>query len=131
MEILKNRVVNKDFEINTTPLEKLVLDVYTIDIELDDVNEKRFNIKVKPYQAMKIVTIDCVSSKDYFNEYCFRDGRYHRHILEIEDSEWIKQLKQGLTDKSATFLDDAKHFALPLQDIVIEFIAKDITISEI
>lgn len=131
MEILKNRVVNKDFEINTTPLEKLVLDVYTIDIELDDVNEKRFNIKVKPYQAMKIVTIDCVSSKDYFNEYCFRDGRYHRHILEIEDSEWIKQLKQGLTDKSATFLDDTKHFALPLQDIVIEFIAKDITISEI
>jgi hypothetical protein len=128
---MKNKVINKNLEIHTTPLEKLILDTYKIDIELDDINEKRYKIKVNPYQAIKIVTIDCVSSKDYFNEYCFREGRYHRHILEIEDSKWIEELKQSLTDKTATFLNDVKHFVLPLQDIVIEFVAKEFFISEV
>lgn len=125
---MENRVINKEFEIHTTPLEKLIIDAYTIEIELDDVSESRYIIKAKPYQAMKIVTIDCVSSKDYFNEYCFREGRYHRHILEIQDSKWIEKLKNSLTDKTATFLDEVKHYAIPLQDIVIEFVANDISI---
>lgn len=55
MKFIKNKVINKDLEIHTTPLEKLILDAYKIDIELDDINEKRYKIKVNPYQAFKLI----------------------------------------------------------------------------
>lgn len=120
----------KEFEIHTTPLEKISIDGNTIDITLDDINEKRYHIVARPYQAIKIVTIDCVSSKDYYNEFCYRDGRYHRHILQIQDSPMIDELKRNLTDEHATFLNDARHYVLPLQDNIIEFIAKEIIVRE-
>ncbi len=125
---MNNIVVYKDFEIHTTPLEILSIDPYCVNIELDDVSEKRFTIKASPYQAVRIVTIDCLSSMEYFNEYCFRDGIYHRHILEILESKWVEELRAGLADENAIFLDNAKHFVLPLQDIVIELIAENITV---
>lgn len=127
---MENKVIFKEFEINTTPLEKMVLDPYSIEIELDDIEELRYKVIVKPYQAIKVVTIDCVSSKDYYNEYCFRDGFYHRHILEIDNSLWIQKLKKNITS-SNMFLDGVKHFVLPLQDIIVEVIAKDIEIIKV
>lgn len=128
---MKTIVTNKEFEINVTPLEKITADAYSIDVELDDIHEERYSVSIEPFQAMKIVTIDCVSSKEYYNEYCFRDGLYHRHILEVEESNWIAQLKKDLVDESATFLDNVKHFVLPLQDIVVEFVAQDIQIKKL
>lgn len=128
---MKNKVIMQDFEIHTTPLEKILIDAYTINISLDDINEKRYKIIVKPYQAIKVVSIDCVSSKDYYNEFCYWDGRYHRHILQIEDSPMISDLKVNMVNKNATFLNVAKHFVLPLQDILIEFVATELVVSEI
>jgi len=125
------KVLNKELEINTTPLENIILNPYLIDIEIDDIEEERYKIVIKPYIAFKVVTIDCVSSIDYYNEYCFRDGRFHRHILEIESSPWVYELRKVLTDKNSKILDEVKHYVLPLQDIIIEIIANDIVIRKI
>jgi len=121
----------KDFEMHITPLETLVMRGSSIIVELDDINEKRHKIVFKPFQAVRITTIDCVKGVEYSNEYSFRDGIYHRHILMIDDSEWIRILKQDLTDSRATFLNKAKHYVQPLQDCFIEVVASDLRLSEV
>jgi len=124
---VNTRVIMADFEIHTTPLEKISIDANSLEILLDDVYENRYKIFVSPYQSVKIITIDCVSSADYFNEYCFRDGRYHRHILQIENSGLIEELKKS--GAPASFINNAKHFVLPLQEILIEVIAFELNVE--
>lgn len=128
---MRVKVFLPDFEIHTTPLEEISMDPHTIDIVLDDINEQRFKITAKPYQAMRVTTIDCVSGKDYYNEFSFRGGRYHRHILQIEDSPIIKELRANLIDSGSTFLDDAKHYVLPLQDNFIDIVATGFTVKKL
>jgi len=127
----KIKVIMKEFEIHTTPLEELVMCDYKIIVELDDINEKRHKILFKPFQAVKITTVDCTKSPDYFNEYSFRNGRYQRYILVIEDSDWIEQLKKDFTDKRAKFLNEAIHYVLPLQDNIIEIVAHNIEVQKV
>jgi hypothetical protein len=127
---MKNEVIIQEFEIHTTPSEKILIDAYTIEISIDDINEKRYKIIAKPYQALRVTTTDCISYEKYYNEFCYRDGRFHRHILQIIDSPMIRDLKANLTDESANFLNNVKHYVLPLQDIVIEFVATELIICE-
>ena len=126
------KIFQKEFEIHATPLEKVEIDSHKIKIYLDDVNEERYVITACPIQAFKLVTIDCCVVRDYFNEYCFRGGIYHTHILEVEDSDWLKELKEVLTktDESATFLNSAKHYVFPLQENVIEIIACGLVVEK-
>ena len=128
---MRTKIHMYDFEIHTTPLEKINVETSKIEIFLDDINEDRYLITICPFQAIKIVTIDCFSILTYYNEYCFRDGIYHTHILEIEDSEWIDELRRCLTDEHATFLNEAKHFVLPLQDNAVEFVSKDFSVVKL
>lgn len=123
------KVIIPEFEIHTTPLEEIVIDTTSITITLDDINEERYRIFVQPYQAINIVTIDCVVSRDYYNEFCYRDGKYHRHILQIENSSYINALTERM--HGAKFMKELKHFVLPLQDNLIEFIAFDINLDKI
>ena len=122
-------VFKKEFEIHTTPLEKIFSDPYSISIEVDDINETRHRLIFKPYVAYRVTSIDCVSSKDFYNDYCFRDGRYHRHILKVENSEWINDLKSKTGKLNGSFLNQVNHYVLPLQDIVIEVLANDIVVQ--
>ena len=126
---MKTNVIMQDFEIHTTPLEQISIDSNSIEILLDDVAENRYKISAKPYQAIKIVTIDCVSSVDYHSDYCFRDGRYHRHILLVENSDFLSTLSEKASENS--FLKKAKHFVLPLQDNIIELIAYDLIVEKV
>ena len=122
---LITKVLHKDIELHSVPLENIEITNNTIKITYDDINEDRMELMFKTYQAFKITTIDCVSAQDYYNEFCYRDGIYHRHILEIINSPWIKSLKNSLTDITATFLDKAHHYFLLLGDSVLEIIAFD------
>ena len=119
------KVISPEFEIHTTPLEEIFINNASITITLDDINEERYRLFVQPYQAINIVDIDCVSSRDYYNEFCYRDGKYHRHILQIENSDKINALTPKMHTK------ELKHFVLPLQDILIEFIAYDFELDKI
>ena len=120
-------VVMKDFEIHTTPLEEIVINSYSITVFLDDVFEKRFKITFCPFQLFKVLTIDCASAFDYYNDYSLRGGRYHRHILEMKDSPLIKELKENAP--YCTFLEKSRHFVLPLQENIVEVVAYDFTIE--
>jgi len=122
------KVINKDFEIHTTPLEKISMNANSVEIFLDDVKEIRYKISARPYQAVKIITIDCTSSVDYYNDYCYRDGRFRRHILEIESSSFINDLKEKTSD--SVFLEKSRHFVLPLQENIVELVAYDITVEK-
>lgn len=124
----KIKVVYPEFEINTTPLEEIIIDPYSLQIILDDISEERYVLYTEPYQAFKITTIDCASALDYYNDYCYRDGRYHRHILQIENSDYISELRKAAP--SADFLNDSKHFALLLQDNLIDIISYELVISK-
>lgn len=125
---MDNKVYLPEFEIHTTPMEEIYMDSCTIDILVDDVKEKRFKIRAKPYQLCRMTTIDCISAEDYYNEYCYRDGRYHRHILQIIDSQLIRSLKLQLVDKNAIFLDTSTHYVLLLQDILIDIVATNLIV---
>jgi len=128
---MRVEVYDKRFEINTTPLETISVSSNEVTIELDDVKENRHRIKFSPYQAIKVITIDCVSSREYFNDYSFRNGYYQRYILNVDDSEWINALKSKLSDNMANFLNESIHYVLPLQENIIEIIAHKINIEKI
>lgn len=125
------KVYMKEFEIHTTPLEQIKMNPYSIEIDLDDIMEERYRIIVNPYVAFKIVTSDCVHYGEFSNDYVFRDGRLHRHILEIEDSEWIQDLRTDITDAHSSFLQNVRHYVLLLQDNVIEIVAESLSIEKI
>jgi hypothetical protein len=129
LEKSNSTVMMCEFEINTTPLEKISIDTNSIEIWLDDIAESRYKLTAKPYQAVRVTSIDCVSSLDYYNEFCFRDGSYHRHILHLAQSAFINELKEK-TSNSA-FLDKSKHFVLPLQDIIVEIISYELNLERI
>jgi len=126
---MNTKVLMQDFEMHTTPLEKISINSNYIEILLDDVAGNRYKISAKPYQAIKIVAIDCVSSVDYHNDYCFRDGRYHRHILQIENSDFLNTLRETASEHD--FLEKSRHFVLPLQDNIIELIAYELNVERV
>ena len=128
---METRIVMKDFEIHSTPLEEITIDASKIIIHLDDIMEERYRISACPYQAFKITTCDCFSVTTYHNDFCFRNGIYHTHILEITNSIWIKELKNNLADECSTFLNEAKHYVFPLQENTIEFVAASFEISRV
>jgi len=99
---LITKVLHKDVEIHSVPLEKIEITDTFIKISYDDIDENRIEVTIHTYQAFRTTTIDCVSAQDYHNEFCYRDGIYHR-----------------------TFLDKAHHYFLLLGDNIIEFIAFD------
>ena len=121
-------VVLPEIEIHTTPLEELFIDSTSITIFFDDINENRYKIIAEPYQAINITTIDCVSCKEYYNSFCYRDGIFHRHILQVENSELLCSLIKRTNDNQ--FLMNSKHYVLPLQDNLIEFLAYDFKIEK-
>ncbi len=119
-------VVLPEIEIHTTPLEELFIDSTSITIFFDDINENRYKIIAEPYQAINITTIDC-ASREYYS-FCYRDGIFHRHILQVENSELLCSLIKKTNEKR--FLMNSKHYVLPLQDIIIEFLAYDLRIEK-
>src|SRR5574344_10468 len=95
---MKVKIIMPEFEIHTTPLENVEIDSCMLQVCLNDINENRYKISAQPYQSIKITTIDCLSSQDYYHEFCFRNGRYHRHILQIEKSDLINELAKKTSD---------------------------------
>ncbi|MBQ7008251.1 MAG: hypothetical protein IJN05_03440 [Ruminococcus sp.] len=122
-------VIIPEFEIHTTPLEEIFIDTTSITIMLDDINEERYKIFVQPYCAINVVTIDCVSSQKYYNDFCYRNGKFHRHILQIDNSIYLNELLKKMNN--GQYINELKHYVLPLQDNLIEFISCDIKLEKI
>jgi hypothetical protein len=86
--------------------------------EADDAAERRWRFVFEPYQAVRVTTADCFSTPGGLT-------LIPQAVVEVADSEWIAELKASLTriDHTATFMDKAHHFLLPLQDDFLEVVA--------
>lgn len=121
------KIVTKIPEINTTPLEKIVVGTNKVQIEFDDVEEERWEITFCPFQAVEVTTFDCSNLELTESKDAIIDGVYHSYILEIIDSPLIKRLKEELAtrDSEANFLENAHHYIFPFQENTVEIVAWD------
>lgn len=87
-------------------------------ISLDDASERRLRLIFRPYQAVRVTTIDCflVPPKSGFS----RTG-----VSRVEGSVWLEELRAALAriDRDATFLQTATHYVIPAGDDVVEIVA--------
>lgn len=129
---MNTRAVNKSLIINNVPLEEIKITQTAVEVRIDDINERRYCITFKPYQAVKVITSDCFDKSILLDSDNYSFGRYKRYILEALDSEWINMMKSTLksNDENAVFLETARHFILDLGDNILEIISTDIEIKE-
>jgi len=108
-------------KVNETPLARVIhLDTMLI-VEFDDNNENRVTLQFSPIQAFRWTTIDCYEVLDNLL-------LISRNILELLNSEWVRQLTETLSsvDHSARFMENVRHFLIPLGDGVLEVVASDV-----
>jgi len=99
-------------------LAVVICDSPRIIVEADDYKESRFKIIFSPFQAMRMVTIDCFDFKDDISF-------VPQTIVEVQNSTWIDELKRALKliDPRSDFMTKSRHFILPLQDDILEIVA--------
>ncbi|MCC6322745.1 MAG: hypothetical protein IT438_15055 [Phycisphaerales bacterium] len=87
-------------------------------VEVDDEREQRIQFTLRPYQAMRMTTADCFMLPPGI-------AIKPQMVCEMVDSEWITDLKRSLSivDKTSTFLNNAHHYIIPLQDEFLEVVA--------
>lgn len=105
---------------HTVPLEEIHIDLTSITVELDDINGKRRTVFFRPFQAVRVTTIDCVDLEVY--------GGYRGYLLECIDSPWIEDLQAQLVDSEDNFLEKSKHFIMDLGDNLLEIVAWSVNI---
>lgn len=111
-------------KLNATPLALVVCSAPKIIVEVDDRSESRIKFIFEPYQAIKMVTVDCFSLS-------YGMSIIPQTVMEIKNSVWIDELRKTLklTDYEADFMDKSKHFLLPLQDDFLEVVAWNVKVE--
>ncbi|PYS72975.1 MAG: hypothetical protein DMF69_06175 [Acidobacteria bacterium] len=122
---MKIRPVQNVPRLHTTPLASVRVKDSQVIVDVDDEREKRFSVVFKPYQAMRMITADCFAMPD-------DAAILSNTVMEVLDSSWIGELTKGLkrVDETAKFMDQARHFILPLQDDFLEVVAWNIGITD-
>lgn len=128
-----NKIIFPEIVLHSTPLAKIKIDDICVQIEFDDVCLQRYRATFLPFQGVRVTTSDCVNAERAFCRECKYDNVYHRHILEIKESQWLNELQSNLykRDKDATFLNEAKHFLFDVRDSIVEVVASRISIEKI
>ena len=111
-------------KLNATPLALVVCSGSKIIVEVDDTSESRIKFIFEPYQAIKMVTVDCFNLS-------YGMSIIPQTVMEIKNSVWIDELRKALklTDYEADFMDKSKHFLLPLQDDFLEVVAWNVKVA--
>lgn len=107
--------------LHLTPLALIKIEGGRVIVDADDEHEKRVRLVCEPYQAVRVVTADCFTLPSAL---AITIGT----IVEVHDSEWLADLSIALkrNDHTATFMQKARHFLLPLQDEFLEIVAWNI-----
>ena len=118
----KFKKVHEELIVHETPLEEIRIDSNSVTVELDDIDEKRRKICFRPFQAVRVTTMDCTDLDAV---------PYTRYLWERMDSSWICSLEKQLLESESTdnFLKKSKHFILDLGDNLLEIIAWNAEIS--
>lgn len=141
---MKTKIIYKDFQVNNVPMETVIFDEsgnHESCILLDDVNEKRWKIKIKNFCAIKIMTNESACLNFFkggdFEDGCFIDGEDHpdflSFIMEVETSKWIEDIKskRAIVTPNDDYMSEIRHFLIPCYDNIIEILAKDIELEEV
>ncbi len=104
--------------LHETPLAVIRVEEGRVVVEADDERERRIRLVCQPYQAMRVVTADCFVVPDILT---IHPGT----IVEVRESSWLAELTVALRehDHTATFMEKARHFLIPLQDDFVEVVA--------
>lgn len=115
------KVVANVPRIHLTPLALIRIEGGRVVVDVDDEHEKRVRLVCEPYQAARVVTADCFNLP---SDLAVTTGT----IVEVHDSEWLANLSSALkrNDHTATFMQKARHFLIPLQDEFLEIVAWDL-----
>ncbi len=110
-------------KLHETPLASIRIESPQIILEVDDEDERRMRLRFETYQAVRLVTADCLELP---NRLSVVPGT----VVEVTNSPWIEELKRAAlrNDEQATFMEKARHFFIPLQDDFLEVVAWDITV---
>ena len=113
-------------KLHTSPLASIICDAPKVVVEADDEKESRIKFIFKPYQAVRITTFDCFSRPD-------GKSIIPQTVMEIQNSAWMDELRNTLklTDFEADFMDNAKHYLLPLEDDFLEVVAWDVEVEPV
>lgn len=127
---MKTKRVNNSIIINNVPFAKIIIDdkLYELIIEFDDTFEARRKVIFHSYYAYRMVWEEC-STNDFIDEN-MEIGTYKRYILEVIDSDWIKELKRVMNEKACEdfIFDQARHFIFDMRDYIIEVVASEVEI---
>ncbi len=103
--------------LHTTPILRLFVQDNAIRLTLDDESERPVVFTMRPFQAVRVTTIDCFDPD--------LTPPLTRRVLCSSRSSWLEQLRASLarSDESAMFLDRALHYLFPCQDNVVEIVS--------
>ncbi len=111
------RILRELIELDAVPIARTFAEGAKVIVELDDDNRK-IRVAFSPYQALRVTTADC---------FALSEGMMimPRTIMEVEESDWIAELKKAMAvvDTTADFLDKSRHFLVPTEDDFIEVVA--------
>jgi len=111
--------------LHETPLAVIRVDSLRTIVEADDQHERRVRLIFEPYQSVRVVTADCFLVPEGLTL------SVPWTVVECLNSTWIAELRRNLarTDVTATFLNDARHFLVPLRDDFLEVVARDVRVE--
>jgi len=125
-------IVNTEFEIHVTPLERVVFDLHNLQgllVEFDDVHERRIQLRFRAVAGLKMI------DEDYLNYNAIKvEGKFPRRLLELAPPEWAGQyvtVAQENLQKRLTVVPSSplRHFILPFQDYVVEVLASEFLVE--
>lgn len=113
-------------KLHSTPLPTISIVPPKVQLDVDDAQERRVRLIFEPYQAIRITTSDCFLVDE-------ETEILPQTVVQVEGSSWLKELKRNLSvvDEGADFLDQAKHYLVPLQDDFLEVVAWGVKAEDI
>jgi hypothetical protein len=100
-----------------------------IEIFAQDMNGEEVVVTFSPYAGIKFTTSDCYRMPPPPDDWLCELGP----IREMPNSTWLNELKDQLklSDFDSDFLEGSKHFIFATQDVVMEIISPDWTVTKV
>lgn len=112
--------------LETVSLSQVTIHTAQIEVSVDTISDGRLLLNFCPYQALKVTTNDCFIPPE-----TWKIDR--QKVMEVVNSRWCSSLDKNLKliDHDATFMDQARHFLLAIDDGFLEIVSHGFTLSEI
>lgn len=125
---MKKIILYKDYILKKSSFSVGDIHNNSLVIDTEDIKSNRILIKFIYFHDIKITKINRDNSKKYTCEECFYNGKYHRHILEVLDSDWVKEVK--LENPNKKRCRNLRHYILFADKSIIEILSQGIKLKK-